>query len=41
MKKLNLVGQTFGRLKVLEEDIKREKEEKEKTGKHLNTFWLC
>lgn len=24
MKKLNLVGQTFGRLKVLEEDNKRE-----------------
>lgn len=41
MKKLNLVGQTFGRLKVLEEDNKREEEEKEKTGKHLNTFWLC
>lgn len=30
MKKLNLVGQTFGRLKVLEEDNKREEEEKEK-----------
>lgn len=41
MKKINLVGQTFGRLKVLEEDLKREEEEKEKTGKHLNTFWLC
>lgn len=26
MKKLNLVGQTFGRLKVLEEDNKRERD---------------
>ena len=41
MKKLDLTGRTFGRLKVLEEDFKREKEEKERTGKHLNTFWLC
>lgn len=41
MKKLNLVGQTFGRLKVLEEDNKREEEEKEKTGKHLNTLVGC
>lgn len=32
MRKLNLVGQTFGRLKVLEEDIKREEKEKEKTS---------
>ena len=41
MKKLDLTGRTFGRLKVLEEDFKREEEEKERTGKHLNTFWLC